>query len=1146
MEELRERGGGAAGGNLTAARDEPPALVNGGNEVEGRKDEESKTVDAMEAEDRTINAAFGVLGDGGTTAWGDGSDVANIDAVMERARGVERLCNSLADVKVKSLPDFRETLKAFIAHVGAQVDIIKEYTGLNDLLDTSLRSLQSMLVECFKVLTACAEASMSANPFVRSRLNSKFRNKIGRCQANLQGLENRLFNTIHSELYNARGNVGMAATTGPSTTSGPSLPRSRGASLSAHALQPRPQAEEWCLTGDRYFSGLGVAQSYPLAFRNYLRSAKAGMPRAMNCAGCMLQHGRGTAANLDEAEAWFRQATALNDADGMNNLGMLLEDRVAQPLEELLEGNAPEARASIYATMREVERLFLDAAGEGHVDAMNNLGHMYLHAARQEAGGVKYDLKKAIQYFQMAAEQGYAKAQTNLGSLYYSGRGTTHRGPDYAKAVAWFTRAAEQGDPIAQNNLGICYEMGRGVPKNYVAATELYAKAAAQSNPSGMNNWGYMLVRQVESVGGTEDAPQYVKAAELFRAAIAAGDGFHADPHSAFHEGGLLVAGAARKQNRRDMSNCSADASFNLASLYEAGYGVTRDLPAAFQYYTKAAAVSGRGHTRAATRAAAMLYSGSGTTRNFILAKQYYLMAASKGDSEAENALGIMIEEGLGDGDPDVPGIADPKEAAKWYRRAGQQGNAYAFLNLARLHVRGVGVEKSVTFAKHLLELAADAGLHEAQVERDRLNTLKTDEKIEELNSYLGLIDFAEHDFDLDRVRKTAEIAQQHTTNARVNVSPSPRAISHSTVRFPDRMAEALGVFNAPPTPPKEAVKAEVVSDLHTDPGMGDLEQQLAELEKMVQMPGTHREMVDGMEEAGVTDIDAQNHIRAAEVQAEDQTRQETEDGKANDLARKPEENLAMEDAREKQSNETVKGAGSKQDDRDCVIEKNAINTAKKHVHDDEEVVEEEMVSAPNQASSPATSSPALPPREITPPSQTPASPPLPPRARDITNTVEEPPVPERPKRTPRRTPASKQKKAKVRYENPAISQDARLFKDRLEDVRDEYGEGTLEEATAQHNVGKVYAKIVEHNMKLDPDNTQYKLGVEEAAEYYTAALETRRRILGSADHLVVKSYKALAKLYGRLGEGHAWYSKSGEYAHEAMAIVAQLKQDSD
>ena len=138
-------------------------------------------------------------------------------------------------------------------------------------------------------------------------------------------------------------------------------------------------------------------------------------------------------------------------------------------------------------------------------------------------------------------------------------------------------------------------------------------QSAKLGNPSGMNNWGYMLVRQAESVGGGEDAPQYIQAVDLFRAAIAAGDALDSEKFQMFSSrtlhGNKKYAGAARKRDRTEMGHCSADACFNLATLYEAGYGVTRDLPAAFMYYVKAADYPGRPHTRAASRAGAMLYS---------------------------------------------------------------------------------------------------------------------------------------------------------------------------------------------------------------------------------------------------------------------------------------------------------------------------------------------------------------------------------------------------------------------------------------------------------------------------------------------------------------------------------------------------------
>ena len=65
------------------------------------------------------------------------------------------------------------------------------------------------------------------------------------------------------------------------------------------------QADEWCMTADRYYSGLGVPQSYEMAFKNYLRAALKGHTRAINCIGCMHQYGRGTQEDRKEAERWF-------------------------------------------------------------------------------------------------------------------------------------------------------------------------------------------------------------------------------------------------------------------------------------------------------------------------------------------------------------------------------------------------------------------------------------------------------------------------------------------------------------------------------------------------------------------------------------------------------------------------------------------------------------------------------------------------------------------------------------------------------------------------------------------------------------------------------------------------------------------------
>jgi TPR repeat protein len=214
----------------------------------------------------------------------------------------------------------------------------------------------------------------------------------------------------------------------------------------------------------------------------------------------------------------------------------------------------------------------------------------------------------------------------------------------------------------ALNNLGICYELGRGgVGQDLTRASQLYARSASQGNPSAMNNWGFMLVKRAEVAGASRDCSNFRRAALLFRCAVQtdggwpeeAGEGggggggdfqagtmsmtdfshffggagssssssYHShSAHSSAH--GTSAHGTSsfrvatmtameRRHRRTELRQTNADACFNLATLYEAGYGVERDLQAAYAYYRRAADNPDRPHPKAACRTASMLYSGT-------------------------------------------------------------------------------------------------------------------------------------------------------------------------------------------------------------------------------------------------------------------------------------------------------------------------------------------------------------------------------------------------------------------------------------------------------------------------------------------------------------------------------------------------------
>ena len=201
-------------------------------------------------------------------------------------------------------------------------------------------------------------------------------------------------------------------------------------------------------------------------------------------------------------------------------------------------GAAAEAAGDFQAALANYQR----AADMSHREAQCNLGHLY----EKGLGAVAQDAVIASRWYRAAADAGFAKAQNNLGSLYYGGEGV---GVNHGAAAFWYEKAAAQGNASALNNLGIMYEDGlvdqRAGP-DLVKAKELYARAASQGHDHALNNLGFVCMM----------SEQHEEAARHFRSASDKGN---------------------------------ADAAHNLASLYENGLGVRRDLREAAGLYKIAA-----------------------------------------------------------------------------------------------------------------------------------------------------------------------------------------------------------------------------------------------------------------------------------------------------------------------------------------------------------------------------------------------------------------------------------------------------------------------------------------------------------------------------------------------------------------------------
>ncbi len=201
----------------------------------------------------------------------------------------------------------------------------------------------------------------------------------------------------------------------------------------------------------RYAEALQVARELALK----------GNAEAQAMMGVLLEHGRGTKKNLQEAASWYEKAARSGHVGAMFALAMMhLDGRLG--------------KKDLGAAIRWAKK----AAEKGHAAAAYNLGLIY-----SGVGGLKPDWKEAARWFHRAAERGYAAAQYNLGVLYATGRGVEK---DPITAAEWFKQAALGGLPEAALEYGVLVFRGEGVVKDERIGAQWLKMAARSGNSKAM------------------------------------------------------------------------------------------------------------------------------------------------------------------------------------------------------------------------------------------------------------------------------------------------------------------------------------------------------------------------------------------------------------------------------------------------------------------------------------------------------------------------------------------------------------------------------------------------------------------------------------------------------------------------------------
>ena len=173
----------------------------------------------------------------------------------------------------------------------------------------------------------------------------------------------------------------------------------------------------------------------------------------------------------------------------------------------------------------------------------------------------------------------------------------------------------------------------------------------------------------------------------------------------------LASAGKAATLIREAAANGDPLAAFEVASRLADGRGLPQDLPAAIDWYRRAAEA---GLAPAQYRLGSLYEKGTGTARDAKIAAEWYTKAAALGNAKAMHNLAVINAEGS-------LGSPDYALAAKWFQEAAERGIRDSQFNLGILYARGLGVPRDLATSYKWFALAATAGDTDSAKKRDDL-----------------------------------------------------------------------------------------------------------------------------------------------------------------------------------------------------------------------------------------------------------------------------------------------------------------------------------------------------------------------------------------------------------------------------------------
>lgn len=447
------------------------------------------------------------------------------------------------------------------------------------------------------------------------------------------------------------------------------------------------------------------------SIKNVLAEARKGDARAQNDVGLWYYTGRHVDCNYHEAMQWWARSARQDFAPAIGNMALCyqtgngaerdslkaikLYQKSIEKGNKALFRNQEElaAKGDIFADMllgscyengigtekniNTAARYYAAAATKGSAEAQLKTGVMLLNAKKpaeaakffkmgyernepvctyyygllmNRGEGMPKDAREGADIMLKAAEAGQRQAMYEVAMCYFNGNGMM---PNAEQGMKWMRRAAAEKAQNAAWILAGNYRQGVGTPVDYDRAMYWYAIA--------MERQAKRVARLVDDTIAGSPFVSYMRGVRLYNEKDfdAALKEFKAVDKAKVADGKVMTGAIycnrdyAKRNLKKGMkllteaSATSPQALFLLASLYEGGKDVTRDMEKAVDLMRKGADA---GYAPAQCGLGDMYYEGRGVEKNLDLAVKYYLLAMEQGQISENSAkrLAECYRNGLG------------------------------------------------------------------------------------------------------------------------------------------------------------------------------------------------------------------------------------------------------------------------------------------------------------------------------------------------------------------------------------------------------------------------------------------------------------------------------------------------------------------